>query len=129
MYEIFNKQALALGKQFTNNAIKAQGISLKAIEEISTLQFKAFENQVNAQIAFADEATKAKDLDGVRSVWAQAADFSRDAAEKFYATQQNVWDVAMKSAQNLGELAREQFEAGNEAIAAAPATIKKAVRK
>lgn len=128
MYEIFNKQALALGKQFTNNVIKAQGISLKALEQINTLQLKAFEDQANAQAAFAGEAAKAKDFDSVRTVWAKSVDVSRDAAEKFYATQQNVWDVALKSAQNLGELAREQFEAGSEAIAAAPAAVKKAAK-
>ncbi|HET8897258.1 MAG TPA: phasin family protein [Rhodanobacteraceae bacterium] len=128
MYEIFNKQALALGKQFTNNVIKAQGISLKALEDINTLQLKAFEDQANAQVEFAGEAAKAKDFDGVRSLWAKSADFSRDAAEKFYATQQNVWEVALKSAQNLGELAREQIEAGSEAINAAPAAIKKAAK-
>lgn len=126
MYDVLNKQALALGKQFTNNFVKAQGISLKAIEQINTLQLKAFEAQVNAQSAFADEAAKAKDFDGVRTLVAKSADFTRDAAEKFYATQQNVWDVALKSAQDLGELAREQFEAGNEAIAAAPSVVKKA---
>lgn len=127
MYETINKQALALSKQFTNNMIKAQGETLKMLEKISSVQLKAVESQAAANAAFAGEASKANDMDSIRALWEKSADFSRESAEKAYATQQNVMEILAKNAETVGELAREQVEAGNEAVnASAQAASKKA---
>ncbi|MGB8716678.1 MAG: hypothetical protein WCD66_10000, partial [Rhodanobacteraceae bacterium] len=82
MYESINKQALALGKQFTNNMIKAQGETLKTLEKISSIQMTAIESQASANAAFAGEAAKATDLDSMRALWDKSADFSRESTEK-----------------------------------------------
>lgn len=125
MYENYNKQALAMGKQFTDNVIKAQGIVLKSFEQVSAIQAKALEEHANAQTAFANEVGKAKDFDAVRELWVKSVDFSRDSAEKMQGTQQDVLEVVQKHAEKLGEMAREQLEAGTDAIAAAPKAAKK----
>ena len=129
MYETINKQALALGKQFTNNFIKAQGESLKALEKINSVQLKAIESQAAANAAFASEAAKATDIDSIRSLWEKSADFSRESAEKAYATHQNVLEILAKNAETIGELAREQYEAGNEAIKSSAEVATKKAKK
>ncbi|MGA7298409.1 MAG: phasin family protein [Rhodanobacteraceae bacterium] len=129
MYETINKQALALGKQFTNNMIKAQGETLKTLEKISSIQMKAFESQASANAAFAGEAAKATDLESMRALWDKSADFSRESAEKAYAVNQNVLEILAKNAETVGELAREQYEAGNEAVNASVDTAGKKAKK
>lgn len=129
MYETINKQALALGKQFTNNMIKAQGDTLKMLETISSVQMKAIESQASANAAFAGEATKATDMDSIRALWDKSADFSRESAEKNYAVSQNVLAILAKNAETVSELAREQYEAGNEAVTASTQTASKKAKK
>lgn len=129
MYETINKQALALGKQFTNNFIQAQGEVLKALEQINSVQLKAIESQAAANASFASEASKATDLDSIRALWDKGADFSRQAAEKAYATHQNVLEILAKNAETIGNLAREQYEAGNEALSAGVVTAAKKAKK
>lgn len=125
MYEAINKQALALGKQFTDNVIKAQGQFLKTLEQISAVQIKAIEAQAASNAAFAGEASKATDVDSLRALWDKSADFSREAAEKALAAQQNVLEILAKNAEVISNFAREQYEAGNEAFTAASATVAK----
>ncbi|MDN5923801.1 MAG: phasin family protein [Xanthomonadales bacterium] len=126
MYDTLNKQALAFGKQFTDNVIKAQGVALKNFEQISSVQAKALEEQATAHADFANEATKANDFDSVRELWTKSSDFARNSAEKLYATQQDVLAIMAKNAQVMTDLGREQFEAGSEVLAAAPKAAKKA---
>lgn len=126
MYDTLNKQAMAFGKQFTDNVIKAQGMALKSFEQISAVQAKALEEQTAAHTDFANEAGSATDFDDVQKLWAKSTDFTRNSVEKLYATQQEVLAIMAKNAQVLTDLGREQFEAGSEAIAAAPKAAKKA---
>lgn len=126
MYDTFNKQALAFGKQFTDNMIKAQGVALKNFEQISTLQAKAMEEQASAHSDFANEAAKANDVDSIQKLWAKGSDITRDNAEKMVATQQEMLAIMAKNTQTLTDMGRAQFEAGSEAIAAAPKSAKKA---
>lgn len=128
MYDTLNKQALAFSKQFTDSVIKAQGMALKSFEQISTLQAKALEEQAAAHADFANEAGNTNDFEGVQKLWAKSTDFTRNSAEKMYATQQEVLAIMAKNAQVLTDLGREQFEAGSEAIAAAPKAAKKAAK-
>ncbi len=129
MYETMNKQALALGKQFTNNMIKAQGETLKMLEKISSVQMKAIESQAAANAAFASEAAKATDIDSIRALWDKSADFSRESAEKNYAVNQNVMEILAKNAETVGELAREQYEASNEAVTTSTQAASKKAKK
>lgn len=129
MYEAINEQALALGKQFTTNVIKAQNETLKALEQISNVQLKAIESQAAANAEFVGEASKATDADSVRTLWTKSADFTREAAEKAFAAQQNVLEILAKNAQVIGNLAREQYDAGNEAVQSATAAAAKKAKK
>lgn len=128
MYDNMNKQALAFGKQFTDNIINAQAVALKSFEQISNLQAKALEEHATAHADFANEASKANDIDGMRDLWAKSIDFTRNSAEKMYATQQDIMAIVAKNAQTMTDLGREQFEAGSEALAAAPKAAKKAAK-
>lgn len=126
MYDTLNKQALAFGKQFTDNMIKAQGVALKNFEQISTIQAKALEEQTTAHTDFANEAANASDFDSIQKLWTKSTDFTRNSAEKMAATQQEVLAIMTKNTQTLTDMGREQFEAGSEALAAAPKATKKA---
>lgn len=129
MYETINKQALALGKQFTDNLIKAQSETLKTLEKVSSVQLKAIETQAAANADFfASKASKATDAESIRALWEEGADFSREAAEKAYTTHQNVLELLAQNAEKIGNLAREQYEAGNEALNASTKATKKSAK-
>ncbi len=125
MYETMNQQMLALGKQFTDNLVKVQSETLKTLEQISSVQMKALETQAANNAAFASEAGQATDAESLRALWEKGADFSRDAAEKTWAAQQNVLELLAKNAETIGTLAREQYEAGNEAFNTAAEAVRK----
>lgn len=129
MFEIINNQALALGKQFTNNFIKAEGETLKALEKINSVQLKALESQAAANAEFAGEAAKATDVDSLRTLWDKGAEFSRASAEKAYAAHQDVLEILAKNAESVGAMVREQYEASSEAVSASTQAAARKAKK
>lgn len=126
MYENINQQALDFGKQFTDNLVKAQSEGLKTLEKISNVQLKAVEAQAAANAAFVDQASKATDADSVRALWEKGADFSRESAEKNWATHKDVLELLAQNAETVGTLAQAQYDAGSAAANTAASTGKKA---
>lgn len=126
MYEQFNSQFLALGKNFTDAAMKAQGLALAGFERIADLQLKAVENHVSASTAFWSAASEVRDLDGAKAIWPKGVQLAKDSAEKIYSTNQEVLGVTLKTNEALGNLLKGSFEASNEAVANQVNAVKKA---
>ena len=124
MYSQFQKQSLDFGKQFAEQAYKAQITALKGIAEIQSLQVKALESQAKSNLAFVADSLEAREIQDVTALWPKGLDFARDSAEAAYATGQEILTVAQKTAEQFGDLTRNSLKAANDA--AAPA--KKAAR-
>lgn len=125
MIETWQKQAFAFGKQFADTAFKAQSAVLKGFEQISDAQLKALQAQAEATAAFVAETADVRDADTARALWNKGLDVARTNAEQGYAAGQQVVAVVLKTTDALGELARAQLKAANEAFTA-PAAAKKA---
>ncbi|HXE66314.1 MAG TPA: phasin family protein [Rhodanobacteraceae bacterium] len=119
MYSQFQKQSLDLGKQFTEQAYKAQVAALKGISEIQSLQVKALEAQAKSNLAFVADSLEAREIQDVTALWPKGLDFARNSAEAAYATGQEILGVAQKAAEQFGDLTRNSLKAANEAAAPA----------
>jgi phasin family protein len=126
MYEQFNSQLLALGKNFADATVKAQGLTLAGFERIADLQLKAVENHLNASTAFWSEAAEVRDLEGAKAIWPKGVQLAKDSAEKLYSTNQEVLAVTLKTNEALGNLLKGSFEATNETVARQVNAVKKA---
>lgn len=120
MYSQIQKQTLDFGKQFAEQAYKAQVAALKSLSEIQTLQVKALEAQAKSNLAFVADSLEAREIQDVTALLPKGLDFARDSVEAAYATSQEIFGVAQKSAEQLGEMTRSNLKAANDA-AAAPA--------
>jgi hypothetical protein len=120
MYNQIQKQTLDFGKQFAEQAYKAQLAALKSLSEIQNLQVKALEAQAKSNLAFVADSMEAREIQDVTALWPKGLDFARDSVEAAYATGQEILGVAQKSAEQLGEMTRSNLKAANDA-AAAPA--------
>lgn len=128
MTQQLNTQVFAYAKQFADSAFKAQSVALKALEQVTELQLKAFEQQARGAAAFAAEATEARDLEALRGLWEKGANLSREHAEQAAAVGRDIIAVSQKAAESLGALAQAQQQAANDAVAA-PVAAKKAAAK
>ena len=117
MYSQFQKQSLDLGKQFAEQAYKAQLTALKGISEIQGLQVKALESQAKSNLAFVADSLEAREVQDVTALWPKGIDFARDTAEAAYATGQEILGVAQKTAEQFGDLTRNSLKAANDASA------------
>lgn len=120
MYSQFQKQSLDLGKQFAEQAYKAQITALKGITEIQSLQVKALEAQAKSNLAFVANSLEVREAQDATALWPQGLDFARDSAEAAYAAGQEILGIAQKTAEQFGDLTRNSLKAANDA-AAAPA--------
>ncbi len=120
MYSQIQKQSLDLGKQFAEQAYKAQIAALKGISEIQGLQVKALESQPKTTLAFAADSLESREAQDVTALWPKGLDFARDSIEAAYAAGQEILGVAQKTAEQFGDLTRNSLKAANDA-AAAPA--------
>ena len=120
MYSQFQKQSLDLGKQFAEQAYKAQITALKGITEIQSLQVKALEAQAKSNLAFVADSLEVREAQDATALWPKGLDFARDSAEAAYAAGQEILGVAQKTAEHFGDLTRNSLKAANDA-ANAPA--------
>lgn len=126
MITTWHKQAFALGKQLADAAFKAQATALQGLEQIGEAQLKALEAQADAGVAFAAEAADARDLEATRTLWGKGLTLARAQAEQGLAVNQQIYAIAVKTAESIGELANAQLKAANEAFATPTATRKAA---
>lgn len=126
MFEQINSQSQALGKNYADAFAKAQSVALEGFERIAALQMKAIENQVNTTIQFWSEATEARDLESAKALLPKGIQVAKENAEKLYATNQEVFGLALKTGEALGDLAKGSFESTNETITKQVNAAKKA---
>lgn len=126
MYEQFNSQFMALGKNFADATMKAQGLALESFERIAGLQLKAIENRLTATTAFWSEASEVRDFDGAKAIWPKGIQLAKESAEKAYSTSQEVLGVTLKTNEALGGLIKGSLEATNETVAKQVSAVKKA---
>jgi|GEM_PF-734966 len=125
MYAQLQQQTLNLGKQWAEQSYKAQLTALRGFAEIQGLQVKALEAQVKANLAFVADSLEAREIEDVSALWPKGLDFARNSAEAAYEAGQQALGIAQKTAEQLGELARNGVKAANDA---AGTTAKKAAR-
>ncbi len=125
MYAQLQQQTMNLGKQLAEQSYKAQLTALRGFAEIQGLQVKALEAQVKANLAFVADSLEAREMEDVGTLWPKGMDFARNSAEAAYAAGQQALSVAQKTAEQLGELARNGVKAANDVAGAA---TKKAAR-
>ena len=129
MFEQINTQSLALGKSYADAFVKAQGLALSSFERITELNLKTFEDRVKASVDFWSEAAEVRDFEGVKAIWPKGVQLAKENAEKLYATSQEVFGVALKTTEALGQFVKGSFENTNETIAKNVNTAKKAAVK
>ena len=118
MYSQFQKQSLVLGKQFAEQAYKAQLAALKGIAEIQSLQVKALESQAKSNLVFVADSLEAREIQDVTALWPKGLDFARDSAEAAYVASQEILGIAQKTAEQFGDLTRNSLKAANDGTAA-----------
>ena len=114
MYEQINTQALALSKSLSDTAFKANSLAVEGFERITNLQLKALENRVAAAVEFWSEAAEVRDFDGMKSIWPKSVNLVKETTEKLYANGQEVLNVAVKTGEAIGQLAKGSIENANE---------------
>jgi len=116
MSEYLNTQALALSKSFTDAAFKAHTLAIEGLERVTNLQLKALEARVAATVDFMSEAAEVRDFDGLKTIWPKGVNLVKEAAEKLYANNQEVFGVTVKTSEALSQLAKGSFEAANDSF-------------
>ena len=115
MYAQIQKQTLDFGKQLAEQGYKAQLAALKSLAEIQGLQVKTLEAQTRANLAFVTDALQTREIEDVAALWPKGLDYARNSAESAYEAGQQVLGIAQKTAEQIGELARDGFnKAANE---------------
>jgi phasin family protein len=114
MYEQINSQALAFSKSFADTAFKANSLAVEGFERITNLQLKALENRVAATVEFWTEAAEVRDFDSMKSFWPKGVNLVKETTERLYANGQEVLNVAVKTGEALGQLAKGSIETANE---------------
>lgn len=116
MYEQINTQALAFSKTFADTAFKANSLAVEGFERITNLQLKTLENRVAAAVEFWSEAAEVRDFDGLKSIWPKSVNLVKETTEKLYANGQEVFSVAVKTSEALGQLAKGSIENANDSF-------------
>jgi phasin family protein len=128
MYEQINTQALAFSKTFADAAFKANSVAVEGFERITSLQLKAFEARVAATVEFWSEAAEIRDFDGFKTIWPKGVNLVKETTEKMYANGQEVLNVAVKTGEALGQLAKGSIENANETFTKQVNVAKKSVK-
>ena len=128
MYEQINTQALAFSKTFADTAFKANSLYVEGFERITNLQLKALENRVAAAVEFWSEAAEVRDFDGLKTIFPKGVSLAKETTEKLYANGQEVFSLAVKTSEALGQLAKGSIESANESFTKQVNVVKKAAK-
>jgi phasin family protein len=128
MYEQINSQALAFSKTLADTAFKANSVAVEGFERITSLQLKALENRFAATVEFWSEAAEVRDFDGLKTIWPKGVNLVKETTEKLYANGQEVFSLAVKTSEALGQLAKGSIETANDTFNKQVAVAKKSVK-
>ncbi|RNF82235.1 phasin family protein [Montanilutibacter psychrotolerans] len=129
MYQQFNEQFVAATRQFADTAAQINRIALENAEAVFGLQLAALEERATATFAFFGEATEARDIDGLKTLWPKGVQLARENLERAVSTGQEVIGRSTKTNQAIGEIAKNQFEAAAKTTQANVETAAKAASK
>jgi len=113
------EQFFDYAKQFSDNAFKAQALTLKGLQTVAELQLKSLQKQAGSAAELVAAVQETRDIDGLRSLWEKGASLSREQAEQAVAVSQEVIAISQKTAESLAALVQEQRQAANDAVAPA----------
>ncbi|MGH8085373.1 MAG: phasin family protein [Lysobacter sp.] len=107
----FNEQFVAATRQFADTAAQVNRIALENAQAVFGLQLATLEDRANAAFAFWGEAAEVRDADGLKNLLPKGAQVARETVERSVATGQEVLGRTVKANEQIGEIAKSQFEA------------------
>ena len=111
MNQQFNEQFVAATRQFADTAAQVNRIALENAQAVFGLQLATLEDRANAAFAFWGEAAEVRDADGLKNLLPKGAQVARETVERSVATGQEVIGRTAKANEQIGEIAKSQFEA------------------
>lgn len=142
---MFNQDEMTnQAKNFADAAMRVQTMALEGFERVLNLNTRAFEDRMQAGLAFANELTEARDVNSWNNVVPKGFDLARESAEKWVAvgqeaaqetvkTNEAIFNVVRENIQQASEFGAEQVRRATEEAQAnaqkAATTVKKAVKK
>ena len=103
-------QAVALYEE----ALDCNPTHLEGFERITSLQLKTLENRLAATVEFWSEAAEVRDFDGLKTIWPKSVSLAKETTEKLYANGQEVFSLAVKTSEALGQLTKGSIENAND---------------
>ncbi len=129
MYQQVNDQFSAASRQFADTAGQINRLALDNAGKVFGLQIAAFQNSVNATMAFWGEVAEARDVDGLKAAWPNGVQIARENVERAISTGQEVYGRTLKTNEAIGQIAKGQFEAATEQAKTNAETVVKAAGK
>ena len=120
-----NEQVTAATRQFADTAAKINTIAVDSARAIFEAQLEALQDRAAATFAFWGEAAQVRDFDGAKNLWPKGVQVARENVERAVATTQDVAEKTTKAAEQVGLIAKGQFEA---ATAKAEEVVQKATK-
>ena len=109
MYQ-FNEQFAAASRQFADTAAQINKIALENAEAVFGLQLSALEARANATFAFFGEATQARDLEAIKTLFPKGVQVARENVERAVAVGQEVYGRTLKANEAIGQITKAQLE-------------------
>ncbi|MBX3726068.1 MAG: phasin family protein [Xanthomonadales bacterium] len=129
MIEQMNAQWMNLGKRFADTAIKAHGLAVEGFEKTLNLNLKAVEDRVEATVGFINDATAARDFEGVKALFPKGLNLAKESAEKFVAVGQELVAVTLKTNESIGALYANDVQLATETFESQAKDVSAKVRK
>lgn len=113
MYQQINEQFASATRDFADTAARTQRLALDNAQAVFGLQVAALEQNLNATVAFWNELSDTRDLDGLKAVLPKGLQVARENAERSIGTGQEVLDRTLKTNEAIGQIAKGQLEAAS----------------
>ncbi|MEF2148026.1 phasin family protein [Aquilutibacter rugosus] len=124
-----NEQFSAATRQFADTAAKINTIAIESAQAVFTAQLNAVQERATATFAFLTEAAQVRDLETAKTLWPKGVQVARENVERAVSTTQEVAEKTTKAAEQLGLIAKGQFEDATAKAEQAVQKVTKAVRK
>ncbi len=111
MNQQFNEQFVAATRQFADTAAQANQLAIENAQAVFGLQMANLTDRMNATFAFLGEAAEVRDADGLKNLLPKGAQVARESVESSIAINQEVIGRTVKTNEQIGEIAKSQFEA------------------
>lgn len=113
MYQQINDQFNSATRDFADTAARAQRLALDNAQAVFGLQVATIEQNLNATVAFWNELSETRDLDGLKTVLPKGLQVARENTERSIGTGQEVLGRTLKANEEIGQIAKGQFEAAS----------------